>query len=145
MNIVYFAYGSNMDKDQMAHRCLDSIFAGIAMLEGYRFIINSRSVATVVQDPPSVVYGALWNLSPADEARLDVYEGVADGLYSKEYITIRPSGNDSPEQQAMVYIAADRIPGKSRIGYIGKIIAAAEKSQFPKFYIDSLKKWQADK
>lgn len=38
---LYFAYGSNMDTGQMAHRCPGARKVGIALLNGYRFIINS--------------------------------------------------------------------------------------------------------
>ena len=47
MTRCYFAYGSNMDADQMGRRCSAAAIIGTASLEGYRFIINSRGVATV--------------------------------------------------------------------------------------------------
>jgi len=46
MGKLYFAYGSNMDKDQMANRCPESNFAGTALLKDYRFIINRRGIPT---------------------------------------------------------------------------------------------------
>ena len=79
---LYFAYGSNMDPEQMSTRCPDSDFCGVAWLSSYRFRINSRGVATVVPEEGAVVHGALWMISTRDEGRLDKYEGVAQGLVS---------------------------------------------------------------
>lgn len=42
---LYFAYGSNMDESQMAHRCPTAKPAGKARLDVYRFIINDRGMA----------------------------------------------------------------------------------------------------
>ena len=42
----YFAYGSNMNQEQMKNRCLKSRPLGKVSLLGYRFIINSKGVAT---------------------------------------------------------------------------------------------------
>lgn len=44
----YFAYGSNMDRQQMRGRCPGAVLLGTARLPGYRFIINRAGVASVV-------------------------------------------------------------------------------------------------
>ncbi|KAK5013992.1 hypothetical protein LTR60_003581 [Cryomyces antarcticus] len=45
---LYFGYGSNLWLHQMARRCPDSTYKGIARLEGHRWIINKRGYANVV-------------------------------------------------------------------------------------------------
>ncbi|KAI9789835.1 MAG: hypothetical protein M1816_005752 [Peltula sp. TS41687] len=108
---VYFAYGSNLWLEQMTQRCPTSSYLGIARLNDYRWMINSRGYANVVSsDPPplttsnaattdtaSFVYGMVYSLLPTDEARLDVNEGVPNA-YTKEYLSVDfwPCGkNDS--------------------------------------------------
>lgn len=48
---LYFAYGSNLSPEQMAHRCPDSIFLGKATLCGYRWQVNERGRANIVEVP----------------------------------------------------------------------------------------------
>jgi hypothetical protein len=52
-------------------------FLGRARLPGYRFVINARGVATVVEDQSREVYGVLWNITLDDEKALDKYEGFS--------------------------------------------------------------------
>lgn len=44
----YFAYGSNMDIEQMKHRCPSSVEAGVALVNGYRFALDAAGVATIL-------------------------------------------------------------------------------------------------
>lgn len=48
---LYFAYGSNLSPEQMGRRCPDSIFLGKATLRGYRWQVNERGVANIVEVP----------------------------------------------------------------------------------------------
>ena len=83
---LYFAYGSNMDLNQMAFRCPDAQALETVRLEGYRLAFRSnggnRGVATILPDPDSHVDGVLWEISPEDERNLNFYEGFPR-LYSK--------------------------------------------------------------
>lgn len=102
---LYFAYGSNLSPEQMAHRCPDSIFLGKATLPEYRWQVNERGVANVVPAPAPVssspqqadrkgrrhrddeeaaaVEGLVYAISAEDERHLDLYEGVAKGRYER--------------------------------------------------------------
>jgi gamma-glutamylcyclotransferase (GGCT)/AIG2-like uncharacterized protein YtfP len=136
---LYFAYGSNMAGEQMRIRCRGHELVGIAKLEGYGFVINSRGVATIVPKPGSVVNGVVWSISKHDEDKLDTYEGVAVGLYRKEQVQVLLADGDKAE--VMVYVAADSIPGRTRNGYLTKIIKAAERHGLPAEYVKELKGW----
>jgi hypothetical protein len=46
-----------------------------------------RAVADVVHRPGSKVPGGLWEISEADEAALDRFEGVSSGLYERWHVT----------------------------------------------------------
>ena len=139
---LYFAYGSNMVVNQMAVRCRRHELVGIARLDGYRFVINRRGVATIVPAEGSAVHGVVWSLHRTDEERLDVYEGIPQGLYHKEKMQVILSDGDRAE--VMVYIASDSVPGESRNAYLERIVKAAKRHGLPKEYINELEKWRGD-
>ncbi|KAI0481568.1 hypothetical protein F4859DRAFT_425170 [Xylaria cf. heliscus] len=85
---LYFAYGSNLHLTQMANRCPASIFKGKAVLPGYRWQINERGVANVVQSIDDSVEGLLYLVNAKDERSLDRSEGVAKGFYQKHLLTV---------------------------------------------------------
>jgi len=113
----------------MEQRCPTSNYLGIARLPNYRWIINDRGYANVVQisspahntstDLPisDVVYGLVYSLQPSDEERLDINEGVPYA-YTKEDLSVdfwRSEGKDTtdvntkPEAVKMlVYIDRER-------------------------------------
>jgi gamma-glutamylcyclotransferase (GGCT)/AIG2-like uncharacterized protein YtfP len=137
--VLYFAYGSNMDLEQMSNRCERAATVSTAELPRHRFIINSRGVATVVPDPASTVKGLLWKISREDERSLDRHEGVVKGAYRKAFTeVVVPDGS---KVRALFYVAADSTPGKARPGYMEKIVSAAEACRLPKAYVDQLKPW----
>ena len=70
-NTFYFAYGSNMNQDQMKFRCLYSRPLGKVSLFGYRFIVNSRGVATIIPRNYSIARGILWSINLKHEFTLD--------------------------------------------------------------------------
>lgn len=138
---LYFAYGSNLDEDQMAERCLTADKTGLAQLKGYRFVINKRGVASILESPGDMVEGMLWSVSAQDEMILDLYEGVATGHYVKKNVLVEDL--DSGEiVEALVYIATESELGTPRPGYLEKIIRAAEKHGFTEPYLRELRTWQ---
>lgn len=133
----YFAYGSNMDVQKMAVRCLDAVVVGTACLPGHRFLINTRGVATVVPALGEVVHGVLWEISKADEASLDHYEGVATGFYRK--VNARMQFDDGIATEALIYVARDDKPGRARPGYLERVVAAAKRHRLAHEYIKALR------
>ena len=136
----YFAYGSNMDEQQMLDRCRSAQLRGNATLSGYRFIINCRGVASVVPDSSSNVEGLLWIITPPDEAVLDRHEGVNKGHYTKNdvHVTDLISGQ---VVNSLIYIASNNFIGKPREGYLEKIVNAAQQHSFRQEYINFLRSY----
>ena len=101
---LYFAYGSNMNLNQMALRCPDAEVVDTVCLEGYRlaFCMNGggRGVATILPEPHSFVEGVLWRISEQDEKSLDRYEGFPK-LYGKEAVIV--SGKSGISHEVMAY------------------------------------------
>ena len=74
----YIAYGSNLNLEQMARRCLTAKVVGSTTLKNYRLMFRGGShtaVATVERSQGDEVPVLIWRLQPKDEKALDVYEG----------------------------------------------------------------------
>jgi len=75
----YFAYGSNLNFEQMAYRCPEATVVGTAKLDGYELI---------------------WSVTDHDESQLDCYEGYPT-FYDKETMTVTDA--DGTPHEIMVY------------------------------------------
>ncbi|NLN91995.1 MAG: gamma-glutamylcyclotransferase [Candidatus Hydrogenedens sp.] len=136
----YFAYGSNLDETQMAERCPMAKLVGKAWLPGYRLFINQRGYANVLSEVQAQTIGLLWELTPEDEASLDLYEGCHRDIYTKCYCTV--TDEDGKEEEALVYIdKKNHRFGYPEQDYIERIIAAAKKHDFPEYYQAMLQFW----
>ena len=125
----YFAYGSNMDVQQMAMRCPDATVLGVAKLGAHKFLINTHGVATVVPAKNRVVHGVLWEISERDEASLDRYEGVKAGFYRKARVRVQEVNGKG--QEALIYFASDAQLGLPRPGYLERVVAAGKYHGLP--------------
>lgn len=99
----YFAYGSNMDEEQMKERCPKSEVLGIGYLSGYklgftRFSEKRQSaVADILVSPDDNVWGLIYEVPEADMERLDHFEGAPDAyqrIYKKVYQYKSPTIED---------------------------------------------------
>lgn len=86
---LYIAYGSNINLEQMAHRCPNSRVVGTAMIPDYE--LEFRRVATIVSKQGAKVPVLLWEIPKADERSLDIYEGFPR-LYRKEELEFELNG-----------------------------------------------------
>jgi gamma-glutamylcyclotransferase (GGCT)/AIG2-like uncharacterized protein YtfP len=83
---IYFAYGSNLNKRQMAVRCPLATAIGPYRLDDA--VLVFRGVADVIHKPGAAVFGAIWRITPECEEVLDRYEGIRHGLYRKVYVDL---------------------------------------------------------
>jgi len=102
---LYFAYGMNTNREEMAYRCPNARAMGRAILPGYRF--EFKSFATIVPDPKETVEGVLWTITESDEAALDVLEGYPE-FYDKKSVRVI---HDNLTHIAMTYIMGPREQG----------------------------------
>lgn len=99
--------------------------------------------ASVAPDPRAMVHGALWDIPVSDVSALDRYEQVGQGLYVKKMIPVlREPFGAAP---ALVYIGARPNFGAAWPGYLGEIVAAAEKVALPPAYINYLTFLEAER
>jgi len=132
---LYFAYGSNMDRDAMAKRCPASRPLGLGKLPRHRFLISSDGYATVVRDPRRTVLGVVWDLALSDIPALDRYESLSTGLYSKISQPVVMAGG---AKRALVYVGRSSRPGKPKPGYLDGVLAAARSWDLPASYLYEL-------
>ena len=137
--VIYFAYGSNMDEEQMRKRCPGAKCRGTAVLPDHKFALDSEGYATVIPCKDKQVRGVIWEISSANEKALDWYEGFAASCYSKQMQKVSPEGHNSA-YPAMLYVSLRGTNnGERKDGYIERIVYAAKKHGFDSSYLGMLK------
>lgn len=127
----YIAYGSNLNLQQMKHRCPSAEVAGKSLLRNWRLMFrgsNGAAVATIERSAGHRVPVLVWRLQPQDEQALDHYEGWPH-LYRKE--TLRITLNDR-RIYGMIYIMNEENHpyGRPSSGYFDTIIAGYKSAGF---------------
>ncbi|KAJ7172230.1 Butirosin biosynthesis, BtrG-like protein [Mycena filopes] len=122
---LYFGYGSNLHKEQMNARCPENKLTGTARLADWRWIINTRGYANIVPSPGDEVWALVYELSPTDEAKLDVFEGVPDA-YMKQTMAVEwfglKRGDSRRVLDALVYVDVERVTeGPPKTEYIRRM------------------------
>ena len=126
---LYFAYGSNINLEQMAYRCPAATIVGPAVLENYELLFR-RGYATIKPRKGGKVHGLLWTLTPICEQTLDMYEGYPR-TYDKQMVTVRDgSGQDL---SVLVYIMDERFrdPTMPHPGYYDIIVEGYRQNGLP--------------
>ena len=89
--MLIFAYGSNMNWDQMRERCPSSRFVGIAVLRDHKLAFTRKSVnrgcgvADVVAEDGAQVWGVVYEIVDLDVGKLDASEGFRPGRDMNSY------------------------------------------------------------
>lgn len=131
---LYFAYGSNMSKEQMNNRCPDHQHFGYGILNGYRWIISERGYANVIKSEGDVVHGVVYRINEDDEAALDKAEGVHKGSYRKEVLSVRVEHTN--DFRCMVYVDPVVAEGEPKEEYVGRINRAVADAALPNEYVE---------
>jgi len=136
--MLYFAYGSNLDEGQIKFRCPDSKPKFKARLDGFRLDFTRYSpkwqggVADVVDDPGSLLWGFVYDLTKDDLKKLDDYE---EGYYKEKINVIYRKKNI----EVYIYKVINKQPYiQPSEKYINLIIKSAKKYRFHKHYIKFL-------
>lgn len=127
----------------MSRRCPHSPARGGGWLVGWRFTFGGEDIgwegalATVVQDPTSQVFVALYDITREDEADLDAWEGVDIGLYRKVKVRV-----DTLErtQMAWLYVLDAYEGGLPSATYLGMVSEAALAAGAPDDYVAELRR-----
>ncbi len=101
--ILYVAYGSNLNKQQMKARCRDAKLYATGTINDYELQFKGMpngSYATIAPKKGGSVPVAVWEISQRDELMLDRYEGYPSHYFKRDI----PVQTDAGEINAMVYI-----------------------------------------
>lgn len=107
MTLYYFAFGSNLDPEQMERRCPDAEPLDRAYLDDHALAFGGHSPhwegspATVIQEKNHVVPGLLYELPYRELRVLDHFEGHPV-RYERREKTVRTEDGD--EREAFVYV-----------------------------------------
>ena len=127
--MLYIAYGSNMDIDQMYYRCPHAAYVGTAVLDGWRLMFKgskSGNYATIEREAGCKVPVVLWDIDQLDEEYLDRYEGWPTFYYKTELFVPRYG-------RAMVYVMhEERKLGKPSRRYYRILDDAYRRFRFPR-------------
>ena len=88
---LYVAYGSNLNKEQMSHRCPTAEFVGTGVIDNYELQFKGslhNAHATIAPKEGGSVPVGVWKIQKLDERRLDVYEGYPS-YYFKQDIPVQ--------------------------------------------------------
>ncbi len=83
----YLAYGSNLNKEQMACRCPDARAVGTSVIPDHQLLFRGSktgSYLTIEPTPGSEVPVAVWLVSDENESALDLYEGCPRFYYKTQ-------------------------------------------------------------
>lgn len=114
MKRFYLAYGSNLNLRQMALRCPTAKAVGTAVIKDYELLFKGSKTGAYLTIEPKVgaeVPVAVWSVEPADEQRLDVYEGYPTFYYKAELdLPVRYFSGKKVVRTAFVYIMREDRP-----------------------------------
>ena len=137
--MYYFAYGSNMNQDQMLERCPSAIPLTRGLLSGYRLVYDgwsvnrNCSVANIVPDAGSIVWGGIYALEIKGMELLNKFEGYPVN-YQQQEVSVR--GDNGKSYLASVYLRIGQLGGVPSEEYVQIIKTGAEKFNLPSDYID---------
>lgn len=165
---IYFAYGSNMDMDQMLERCPSAKHIGTGVLYeckiGFTRFSSSRgsSVADVIPQKNGNVWGLLYSISADDVRKLDSCEGVPNAYrrVKKSIYFLTPDNSPflKPGKQyeelnqykdlygafneGWTYEVVNKTHQPNPTGaYFDMILKAVYQHRFPSYYVDEILKY----
>jgi len=104
---LYAAFGVNLDPHRMAERAPASPMHGTGWLRGWRMTFAGEELGfggplpTVVEDPGSEVFVAVYDVIDIDEKRLDMWEDVEIGYWRKVRVRV-----DTMDGQVLAWLYA---------------------------------------
>jgi hypothetical protein len=136
-----------MDPEQMLERAPHSPMAGTGWLHGWRLTFAGEDIgwegalATLVEDVTSSVFVVLYDVTPADEANMDRWEGSEMGLHKKIRCRIERESSDTTTDPvlAWLYVVDAWEGGLPSARYLGVMSDAAEVAGAPADYVHDIR------
>jgi len=137
--MLYFAYGSNMERVQLKRLCPKAKFVAAAVLPGHELVFSGTSrmwgggIANIRDMAGKKVEGVVWEIGEAERKTLDEYEGYPD-LYVTKEVQVRTTSGKIVT--AFAYVMAN--PGREMPPskpYKRLLISGAEEHDLSEEYI----------
>ncbi len=137
-NVIYFAYGSNLKKEQMAERNVAIYNSHKGFIRDYKLEFNKKSIdgsskANLTESNGEIVWGVCFELDKEGFKNLREHE---KGYEETEVVVF--DENQKILFSAQTFISnkiCDKLPTKE---YLDKIIIGAKQHDLPKSYIKNL-------
>ena len=137
-NLIYFAYGSNLKKEQMNERDVVIYKTYKGFINNYKLEFNKKSIdgsskANITKSDGEIVWGVCFELDSDSFENLKNYEKGYD-----EQDVIVFDENQNILLTAKTFVSnkiCDKLPTKD---YLDKIIEGAKQHGLPKEYIQEL-------
>jgi len=144
--VLYAAYASSLDPAAMARRAPHSPLRGTGWIPGWRLTFAGEdlgwegAVATIVEAGPdhleAAVFVALYDVTDADEAAMDEWEGLDLRAFTKIRLRVETLEGPTP---AWLYIVDGYEGGLPSARYLGVVADAAEAAGAPADYVRELR------
>lgn len=109
---LYIAYGSNLNLEQMSHRCRGAKVVCKGIIENYSLVYRGSKTgayATIVPQKGDFVPVAVWEINDEHEQKLDIYEGYPNFYYKENLLVTLENGR---KIFAMCYV----MPAVAKVG-----------------------------
>jgi hypothetical protein len=147
--MLYFAYGSNLNWQQMQNRCPSVRFAGVALLPNHRLAFTRKSktrecgVADAVREQGKIVWGVVYEIGDLDVGLLDTSEGFRPGREKNSYwrsecLVFRDGDEKRPLTASIYYADPESDPPPPNAEYKQLIVSGARQWHLPENYIRGL-------
>jgi gamma-glutamylcyclotransferase len=138
----YFAYGSNLSREQFRSRAGQILEEITGQLKNYELRFNKKmrggsATANVQQSAGKTVHGVLYRIPESAYRNLDRYEGAPEHY---RRIELRVTASDGREINAQVYIATKVEKGlRPTPHYLQTILDGAAEHGMPAEYVQSIR------
>jgi hypothetical protein len=151
--LFYFAYGSNMNKEQISARCAKAKVVAVAKLSDFQLAFFGHSVVwdgaeeTVVPSPSHDVWGVVYQLSASDQERLDDAQGArldGSGPYFHFPATVTAADGSS---YSVLLFKKDSLGRRLKPSqeYLSFIAQGAADRELPAAYVEALRTMESAK
>ena len=156
--MLYFAYGSHMDPEQMRRHCPNAEVVGIASLDDYRLDFPRFSndwgggTASIHLAHGEKMWGVVFELTESDLESLDKYEGYLGpdnqhNVHDREHVTLeltRADDGSIPRRvRAWTHIARPAHASPPSAKYKECMLSGATAHNLPEDYVSMLKEIEA--
>lgn len=144
--MLYFGYGSNMNRRQLLSRCATAQFRFRGKLPGYRLAYTRYSprrrcgVLDLLPCRDGEVWGGVFSLQQHDWQRLDEFEFCCAEGYRRVRVEIQVDGNPYYRLPAIAYEVCDKLADEVSPSddYLAAVLTGARQCGLPDRYLQSL-------